>query len=337
MTFMGKERVRLATLPTPLTETRRLREALGGERRCPRILVKRDDLTGLAFGGNKARKLEFLLADAMRAGATTLITAGAVQSNHARLTAAAARTAGMRCLLVLDSNDASPPKQGNYLLDLLLDAEVRVVQTGTDMDAAIEAVAAELRDAGDRPYVIPVGGSNAIGAIGYVVASIELVEQCDQFGVKPDRLFYANGSRGTQAGLVLGAKVTNAPYRVTGIAVSGGEEWKRKKALRIANEAAELLGVAERVKDGDFENDNGFIGEGYGILTDGCVEAISLLARTEAIFLDPVYTGKAMAGLIAHIRAGAVAPNETVIFLHTGGSPALFARAGELIERIEGQ
>jgi D-cysteine desulfhydrase family pyridoxal phosphate-dependent enzyme len=328
-------RLRLGTFPTPLQEAYRLREALGGAGRCPRILIKRDDLTGLAFGGNKVRKLEFLVADAQENGATALVTAGAVQSNHARLTAAAACVAGLKAVLVLDTKVDQPPVQGNLLLDCLLGAETRFVPDGTDMNAAMATVAEELSAAGERPYVIPVGGSNAIGALGYVAANLELMSQCLELGVAPSRLYFANGSRGTQAGLVLGAKLFNAPYRVQGIAVSGGEPEKIHRAVRIANKAAELLGVEVRVRPEDLCNDNSYIGEGYGVLTDGCVEAIALLAETEAIFLDPVYSGKAMAGLIGHIRCGEIRPDESAVFLHTGGTPALFAKAEELTAALE--
>lgn len=326
----AQPRVRLVNLPTPLQEAPRLRAALGGAEQCPKILIKRDDLTGLAFGGNKGRKLEFLVADALAQGATWLITAGAAQSNHARMTAAAARLAGLNATLVLSAKDEQPTTQGNLLLDRLLDAEVRIVPTGTDMDAAMVEVADELRAAGEEPYIIPVGGSNAVGTLGYVAATLELTEQLFAQGEGPSRLYYANGSRGTQAGLVLGAKLYGAPYTVHGIAVSPGDAEKRQRAAEIANEAAERLGVAARVTEDDLLNDDGQIGEGYGIPTEGCLEAIHLLARHEAVFLDPVYSGKAMAGLIADIRSGAITPSETVIFVHTGGTPALFAQVDRL-------
>lgn len=332
ITGLGAQpRVQLVHLPTPLQEAPRLREALGGTARCPRILIKRDDLTGLAFGGNKGRKLEFLVADAIAQGATWLITAGAAQSNHARMTAAAARLAGLHATLVLSAKVEQPEVQGNLLLDRLLDAEVRIMPTDTNMDAAMVEVADELRAAGERPYIIPVGGSNAVGTFGYVAATLELMGQLFAQGEGPSRLYYANGSRGTQAGLVLGAKHFCAPYEVRGVAVSPGDAAKRPRALAIANEAAERLGIAARVADEDLLNDDSQIGEGYGIATEGCLEAIHLLARNEAIFLDPVYSGKAMAGLIADVRSGAIDPGETVIFLHTGGTPALFAQTGVLV------
>ncbi len=325
-------RLSLATLPTPLYDAVRLRDALGGSGRCPRILIKRDDLTALGLGGNKARKLEYLVADARAQGATTLITTGAVQSNHARMTAAAACVAGMRCVLVLTSSQEVPAVAGNLLLDKLYGAEIRLVPSldpmfavGNDEPVVAEVVAGE-QAAGRTPYVIPVGGSSGIGVFGYVSGSVELVDQLRGAGVTPSRLYYASGSRGTQAGLTLGAKVCKAPYRVCGVAVSGGEPEKIERAKRIANEAATRLELPERLELADLFTDQTQIGEGYGIPTEAALEAISVLARTEAILLDPCYTAKAMAGLIDDIRSGTIAPTETVIFLHTGGMPALFTQ-----------
>lgn len=326
----AQPRQRLATLPTPLHDLPRLRAALGGAARCPRIVIKRDDLTGLAFGGNKARKLEFLVADALAAGATRLITAGAAQSNHARMTVAAARLVGLDASLVLTTSDAAPPVQGNLLLDRIMGADVHFVPSGTNEDEAMAALADELRARGEVPYVIPVGGSNAIGTLGYVAATLELLGQLHEQGLTPEIVYYANGSRGTQAGLVLGARIFGAPYAVKGVAVSGGDEVKRQRAVRIASEAADLLGSSARLTPDDLANDEGQIGPGYGLPTPACLEAISLLARHEAVFLDPVYSAKAMAGLIADIRAGQFAPAATVLFLHTGGTPALFAHADTL-------
>ncbi len=320
----------LAVLPTPIHDATRFREALGGPSRCPRILIKRDDLTALGLGGNKARKLEFLVADALAHGATTLITTGAVQSNHARMTAAAACVAGLRCVLVLTSTVEDPPVAGNLLLDTLYGATVRLVPSidpmlavGQDEAVVAEVVAAE-QAAGRRPYVIPIGGSSGIGVFGYVSGTAELVEQLGTLSVAPSRLYYASGSRGTQAGLTLGAKACGAPYRVYGVAVSAGEPEKIERAKRIANEAATRLGIPERLDHADLVTDQGFIGEGYGIPTPEGLNAIDLLARSEAILLDPCYTSKAMAALIRHVRTGELAPSDTVVFLHTGGMPALF-------------
>ncbi len=328
-------RVALATLPTPTTDAARLRDALGGPARCPRILIKRDDLTGLALGGNKARKLEFLVADAVRAGATTLVTTGAVQSNHARMTAAAARAAGLDVTLVLTAREPAPPLQGNYLLDRLFGADVRLIPAGPDPRIAVapdeerrvEEVLDDLRSRGKRPYLIPVGGSSAVGVLGYAIGTREIVDGLRAAGTAASRLYYASGSRGTQAGLELGARLFRAPYRLRGIAVSGGEEDKRLRAARIAREAAQLLGMDTVVDPGELPTDQRYIGEGYGLPTSEGLEAIRLLARSEGVLLDPTYTAKAMAALIADVRSGEVGPGETVVFLHTGGVPALFAHA----------
>ena len=330
----ARPRVALATLPTPIVEAQRLRAALGGPDRCPRILIKRDDLTGLALGGNKARKLEFLMADALSQGANVVVTSGATQSNHARMTAAAARAVGLDCVLVLSARQSDPPLQGNLLLDRLLGATIHFIKSNPDPHYAVAAdevekvaeVVADLVRQGRRPYVIPIGGSSPIGALGYVDATRELHEQLTELAVRVDRLYYASGSRGTQAGLELGARVFGVAYRLHGIAVSAGEDEKQLRAARLVNEAAALLGLSVRVDSSELITDQRFIGEGYGIPSAECLEAIKLLARSEAILLDPCYTGKGMAGLIHDVRAGAIAPNETVMFLHTGGAPALFSQ-----------
>ncbi|GAC1327548.1 MAG: D-cysteine desulfhydrase [Chloroflexota bacterium] len=333
MAIGSQPRFSLATLPTPVQEAKRLRDALGGRERCPRILIKRDDLTGLALGGNKVRKLEFLVADALRQGATMLVTTGAVQSNHARLTAAAARVAGLGATLVLTSRVECPPVQGNLLLDRILGADVHLIPASDDLTTAVSDEEAEkmadiidtLRARGERPYLVPVGGSSPVGVLGYVAGTLELVAQLGQMGETPTRLYYASGSRGTQAGLVLGAKLYSAPYQPYGIGIVGQEREKTARALRNANEAAAMLGVVTRVTLEDLVTDQDYVGMGYGIPTDACMEAITLLARHEGILLDPVYTGKAMAALIDHIRIGALDPADTVLFLHTGGVPVLFA------------
>ena len=324
-----RPRLALATLPTPLQEAARLRQALGGDS-CPRILIKRDDLTSLGLGGNKARKLEYLVADARAQGATTLITTGAVQSNHARMTAAAACVAGMRCVLVLTAASDAPAIAGNLLLDRLYGATIRLVPSIDPMlavgqdEAVVAEVAAGERAAGRVPYVIPVGGSSGVGVCGYIGGSAELVDQLADAAITPSRLYYASGSRGTQAGLTFGAKLCEAPYQVYGVAVSAGEPEKIERAKRIANEAAALLKLPERLELADLVTDQNFIGEGYGIPTREGLEAIALFARTEALLLDPCYTSKAAAAMIRHIRDGEIHADEAVVFLHTGGMPALF-------------
>lgn len=320
----------LATLPTPITDAVRLREALGGPGKCPRILIKRDDLTGLGLGGNKARKLEYLIADALAHGAQTVVTTGAVQSNHARMTAAAARIAGLRCVLVLTSRYDVAPVEGNLLLDYLFGADVRFVPSEDPMlavgrdEEVVNEVVREEASAGRRAYVIPIGGSSAVGALGYVSGTAELVGQLRAMGAAPTRLYYASGSRGTQAGLTLGAKLSDAPYALLGVAVSAGEPEKIERAKKAANEAAALLGVTTRVDHADLVTDQGFIGDGYGIPTGSGMEAIELVAKTEAILLDPVYTSKGFSALLHHVRAGGLPPTDTIAFLHTGGVPAIF-------------
>ena len=328
-------RFRLSRLPTPVQEAARLREALGGRRSCPRILIKRDDLTDLALGGNKARKLEFLVGDARVRNATALVTTGGVQSNHARMTAAAARLAGMKAALVLTTSDPDPEIQGNLLLDHLLGAEVHMVRGAEPKSGSaksteeekVEEVMEALRHAGESPVLIALGGSSAIGVLGYVDASRELIAQLAELGSRPSRLYYASGSRGTQAGLELGVRLFDGTYRCVGIAVSGGEQEKVAHAVRIANESAALIGAGQRLTATDLRTEQDYYGEGYAIPTTACLEAIRLVACTEGILLDPVYTGKAMAGLIGHIRNGEVKPAETIVFLHTGGVPGFFAQA----------
>lgn len=326
--------------PTPLHEMPRLREALGGSSRVPRLLVKRDDLAGPALGGNKARKLEWVIGEALAKGATHLITVGAVQSNHARMTAAAARLAGLGCTLVLVSPHDDPEPEGNLLLDHLLGAEVRLVAPSDEAEnpheaAAIAEVEARVRAEGGVPYLIPLGASSPIGTVGYVEAVREMEGQLGAMGVRADRLFYAAGSRGTQAGLLLGARIHGSSWSAHGVAVSPGEEAKRERAAGLVRDAAAILGAEVEIPAGEITSDQGQIGEGYAIPTPAGMEAIRLLARTEAILLDPTYTAKAMAGLIAQLRAGAIPPDETVVFLHTGGAPALF-RSGVLPAILEG-
>jgi D-cysteine desulfhydrase family pyridoxal phosphate-dependent enzyme len=312
----------LARLPTPLVEAKRLSTALGG----PRILIKRDDMTGFGFGGNKIRKLEFYLVEALAEGADVIVTGAGPQSNHVRATAAAARVVGMEAVVVLHGS-APDVIQGNFLLDRLLGAEARFTDSPdrSRVDQKIEEAAEELRRAGRRPYVIPRGGASALGSLGYVECVRELGIQLADKDLHPDWVVLATGSCGTQAGLLAGAKLYDVPYRMLGITVSRHVAECRERIDRIARQASELAGHPIELSPGDIVVRDEYIGPGYGIPTPECIEAIRLVARTEGLFLDPTYTGKGMAGLIGEIRSGRIGKDETVIFVHTGGEPGLFA------------
>lgn len=321
-------RVRLANLPTPLEEAPRLSKVLEG----PRILFKRDDNNGFAFGGNKARKLEFLVADAIEKGADTIVTTGGLQSNHARLTAAAAKKYGMRPLLIL-RGDLPKETSGNLLLDQLLDAEIRTVPADVrNTLPAMEDAAEEVRDSGGTPYIIPSGGSNPVGAIAYANAMLEIVSQAVEMNVKVDHVTFSSGSGGTQGGLLFGAKALNFEGKVLGISDGAHRDPLVHRIVDIANGCARLVDsrVSVSLKDVDFLDQ--YAGKGYGVLQKEIVDAITMVARTEGIFLDPVYTGKAMWGLIDLIHQGYFERDETVVFIHTGGTPALFAYGNELAD-----
>ena len=319
-------RVSLGHLPTPLHALPRFTEKLGG----PQLFVKRDDQTGLATGGNKTRKLEFLAADALEHKADTLITAGAPQSNHARQTAAAAARMGMRCVLVLRGQ---PPaeRQGNLLLDELLGAQVRWAERDA-VPATMETVAAELRTQGRTPYIIPYGGSNPVGATGYVAAMEELMEQALPMGLRFDRMVFASSSGGTQAGLVVGAKATGYTGQVLGISVDEKREVLQARVAGLATETATHLKLNLRFAPGDILVNADYLGAGYGVMGALEREAIRLAAEMEGLLLDPVYTSRAFAGMIDLIRKGELQRGETVLFWHTGGTPALFAYAQELVK-----
>ena len=312
----------LAVLPTPLQRLHNLEAELGPG--TPRILMKRDDLTGLAFGGNKARKLEYLVADALSQGATVLVSEGAVQSNHARMTAAAARVAGMRCVLVLDARHGANVV-GNLLLDEMLGADVRITPNRAERDALMSTIGDELRTAGEAPYVIPTGGSVPLGAASYVAAVAETLEQLRAAGEAPASLFFASGSLGTQAGLVVGARAFSAPFTVEGVAVLHPVEQLIERCAVLSTATAEVIGLDASFTEADIRLDGTHIGEAYGLATPEGLDAIRLLARTEAIFLDPVYSGKAMAAMLTAIRSGRYTADDSVLFLHTGGGPSLFA------------
>ena len=331
MRLASLPRLPLAHLPTPLEPAPNLSAALGG----PRILVKRDDLTGLALGGNKTRKLEYLLADARGQGATVVITSGSTQSNHCRQTAAGARVAGLRCILVLNASEPDPPVQGNFLLDYLLGADIRLVRDAAERDPAMERVADEVRRQGERPYVIPGGGSNPLGAAAYVAAVFEIVQQLRDAGWRADHLYTTSStSGGTHAGLALGARLAGAPFDIVGIDIEEDAAAVRRVVTPLMNATAEFLDSDVRLAPDDLIVDDHYVGPGYAIPTDECLAAITLAARTEGLLLDPVYTGKTLAGLIGHIRGGRIGPDETVIFLHSGGTPALFAQAERLLPAL---
>ena len=320
----NQPRVSMAHLPTPLEPLPRLTAQLGG----PALWIKRDDQTGLATGGNKARKLEFLVADALAGAADTLITGGAGQSNHARQTAAAAARIGLACTLVL--RGAEPPQvQGNLLLDRLLGA--RVVWAGNRPLAEVMAqVAEELQEAGHRPYVVPYGGSNPIGASGYVAAMEELLAQCAERDLHFDCIVLASSSGGTQAGLVVGARALGYAGRVLGISVDVKADVLQTKLSGLADATANHLGLELTFEPQEFGVDDGYLGGGYGVVGDLERAAIYTLARAEGILLDPVYTGRAFGGLLALIRQGAFRPDEQVLFWHTGGTAAMFGYESEL-------
>jgi D-cysteine desulfhydrase family pyridoxal phosphate-dependent enzyme len=325
-------RVSLAHLPTPLEEAPRLTAALGG----PRILIKRDDLTGLALGGNKARKLEFLLASALAEGANTVITTGAADSNHCRMTAAAAQRLGLRCVLLLGATVDDPPYQGNLLLDRLFDAELHFydARQGLMGNRILPRLTEYVRDRGDRPYAFASGGSVGLGALGYALMYEELCAQLEAQGITADHVVFASGSSGTHAGLLLGAALFGERFHILAINVDEPTNDELEERTRLVyTEGAALLGLTADRSMPSLDLRAGYVGEGYGIMSTAGAEAIELLARTEGILLDPVYTGKAMAGLIDLTRRGELGPDQTVIFVHTGGAPALFTQAGTLVER----
>ena len=317
-------RIRLGHMPTPLEKMERLTKHLGG----PQLWIKRDDCTGLSTGGNKTRKLEYLMAEALGLQADIVITQGATQSNHARQTAAAAAKLGLECLILLEDRtgytDPAYTHSGNVLMDKLHGAEVSRRPGGADMQAEMEAVAEELRGKGRRPYVIPGGGSNPVGALGYVNAAQELVTQASDMGLRIDCLVHATGSAGTQAGLVAGLVALNSGIPVLGIGVRAPKPRQEANVLALAERTAAHLGLPGIVKPHHVVANCDYVGQGYGIPTEGMVAAVKLLAEQEGILLDPVYSGKGMAGLIDLIGKGYFSPDQNVVFLHTGGQVGLF-------------
>ncbi|NIV17443.1 MAG: D-cysteine desulfhydrase [Woeseiaceae bacterium] len=322
-------RVALAHLPTPLEHLPRLSKHLGG----PEIYVKRDDCTGLATGGNKTRKLEYSMAEALEQGADTVVTVGAVQSNHVRQTAAAACKLGLKCEVLLEHRIAHPGdlyrNSGNVLLDRIFGANLREYAGGTDFDRALEEVAAEVADKGGKPYIIPGGASNCVGALGYVNCASELLTQAEERELAIDHIVHATGSAGTQAGMVVGLKVMKSDIPLLGIGVNAPKAEQEDKVFKLACETAEFIGSPGIVVREDVVANCNYVGDGYGVPTEAMKEAVLLLARLEGLLFDPVYSGKALSGLIDLVRTGHFAGAENIVFLHTGGAVALFAYADE--------
>jgi L-cysteate sulfo-lyase len=303
----------------------RLSGHLGG----PRILIKRDDCTGLALGGNKTRKLEFLMADAMAQGADTVLTTGGVQSNHVRQTAAACASNGLSCHLVLAPavpwDDPAYNISGNVQLDHLLGAQVHVLPPETDRDKSMDRLAKTLQSQGRKTYVIPSGGSNAVGALGYVACAQELGDQAAAMGERIDVLIHATGSGGTQAGLIAGMQLSGQKIQVLGIDITSGASGLEKRVKTIAQATLDHMGGQLQLDTAALHIIDGYAGAAYGLPTEQMRDAVRLAARQEGIILDPVYTGKAFAGLIDLVRQGRFTSDQTIVFLHTGGAPALFA------------
>jgi D-cysteine desulfhydrase len=323
-TLSALPRTTLAHLPTPLERLPRLTEALGG----PELWIKRDDQTGLATGGNKARKLEFLIGDALAEGADCVITAGSTQSNHARQTAAAACKVGLEPHLVLYAPGGRSPESinGNVLIDELLGACIHWTEEHAPYVETIAAVEAGLRSAGRKPHVVPYGGSNALGVMGYVTAMRELANQLDE-REQPgfDAHVFATSSGATHAGMILGAKLAGVRGAIYGMSVDSEKRTFAPRIAELVSGGAALLGVEVTIALEDIIVDDAYLGGGYAVVGAPEQEAIRLLARTEGILVDPVYTGRALAGLIARIRSGGFTADQRILFWHTGGISALFA------------
>lgn len=315
---------------TPIQRLDHLSDHLGG----PDIYVKRDDLLGLAGGGNKTRKLEFVVAEALEKGADTLITCGSVQSNHCRLTLAAAIREGLRCQLVLEErvpDSYDPDASGNnFLYELLGVEKIEVVPGGTDLEAAMRELADALEAEGRKGHVIPGGASTPLGAVGYVACAEEILSQTFESELPIDHVVCASGSGGTHAGLLTGLLGNHAGIPVTGISVRHPRRKQEAGILELARETAELVGAGIDVAEEAVVVEDDYVGPGYSLPTDGMVEAVRLLARLEGILLDPVYTGKAMAGLLDLCRQGSFGDDDNVLFVHTGGAPSLYAYTSEL-------
>jgi D-cysteine desulfhydrase len=317
---------------TPIEKLSRLSEELAG----PTIYVKRDDLLGLAGGGNKTRKLEFLVAEALNQGADTLITCGAVQSNHCRLTLAAAVKEGLKCRLILEERvpgSYNPQSGGNNFLFRLMGVEkIKVAPGGSDIMAAMQAAADEVASEGRKAYVIPGGGSNPVGATGYVACAEEILAQTFDQGINIDRVVCASGSAGTHAGLVTGFHGNNSNISVIGINVSRPRDEQEQLVYELVKQTADYVGVNSDISEEAVRCYDAYVGPGYSLPTPEMAEAVRMLAGLEGVLIDPVYTGKAMAGLIDLVRKGIFHKKENVLFIHTGGSPALYVYMSDILE-----
>lgn len=318
-------RVDLCELPTPLHDCPRLAEAVGVERLC----FKRDDLTGLALGGNKSRKFDFVFADALEKGADVVIAGAASQSNFSRQSAAAAAKLGLKCYLLnrLDARAELVGVQGNYLLDCILGADVWLVPQGYQGDAKRE-LAEELRTRGHKPYDLTANEA-VFGTVAYANCLLELVDQLES---EPEVIALCSGS-GTQAGILLGLKALGIDTPVFGFRAAHGDDCRAAESIAsLANKAAKLVGIEVHISPDEVHTSDAYVGEGYGIITEAGLEAIELIARSEGILIDPVYTAKAFSGVIDYVKQGRIASDSSVTFIHTGGAPALFAYSSELID-----
>lgn len=329
------QRQRYTSYKTPIEFLPNFTKAVGG----PNIYIKRDDLLGLTLGGNKTRKLEFLMADALAQGADTILTCGAVQSNHCRLTLSAAVKEGLKCQLILEervANSYDPKSSGNnYLFNLLGVEEIKVVPGGSNMLGELEKLAEELKAKGRKPYIIPGGGSNPLGALGYVACAEEILEQMFDMGVNFDHIVTSSGSAGTHAGLITGFKGNNAHIPLTGISVNRSVDLQSNAVYDLAVKVCEKLNVENTVQKEDIVVFDDYVGPGYSRPTQGMVDAVQLLARTEGILVDPVYSGKTLDGMLDLIKKGHFKDAENILFVHTGGSPALFAYQDVILNGVE--
>ena len=332
-------RVKLIHSPTPLEYLENLTNHLG----CPQIYIKRDDCTGLAFGGNKSRKLEFLIGDAVENNADVVITAGAVQSNHCRQTAAAATKFGMECIIVAKPS-WSKEYNGNLFLDELLGARLVLIEDDEEaldqggklsMEDTIENLMVDLKKEGKNPYYIPVGGSNSIGSLGYISMTMEMISQANEMGIEIGSMVAASGSGGTQTGMILGSDVEKSGIQAVGMGISSDASVVIPKLTELCNQTSDYYGLGLNYEEKDIIFNDNYIGEGYGIPSEEMIEAVKLLARKEGIILDPVYSGKAFAGMVDLIKKGYFDKSKAVVFIHTGGTPALFVYSESFREYIQ--